>query len=504
MNSFKTLSLSACALFAGIQSSSALYYYPYFQSSKEYRQNSSGRPIFRSGSADLFLQDGQIYYLASACRLNGSDTYFPPNPDAPVFCTLGSTGVIVTAGVDGNNDGVADPFFYEVIAVDPAQRVEPFRSDKITLYAKPPSTFPLKQNDPLPGIVDNSSFLLYDLRANNPDDILPYDVSIYSWGLNYTSLSKMDSEIKAGTTYTFSFPTLNFPDRPFYLKFPISFHSEGYVGNGLAGAFRFKDVPAFVGGFAQYDFRVVNFFRWEGFNSSNLLAGDNHYVSVAGIANPNDADSAMTSIIFPPGNQGVRIKLPTPTQTEYVLAPGFLGLGKKALFHLEMERPPANGGVKSVSYRSFQLPIHFINSFAGAMIAAFPDTATAASKAKDADPDGDGIPNWIEWLSSTDPTKKNAPKSLSPMTFVPPTAVRSGEPSEGYWQMTLDRPIALKDPKSVVVEYSTDLKVWTEISATTPGWTTVDEPLINKVRVISSGAELTDKRYFRVKYKYVN
>jgi hypothetical protein len=487
----------------GVQSSSAQYYLPYFENAKEYRQNTSGAPQFRSGAVNLYIQDGQIYYLLSACTLDGSNAPFNPNPEAPVFCALGSTGVIVTAGVDGDNDGVADPFFYQVTDVIPATRVEPFRSDKITLYAKPPSTFPLKQNDPLPGLIDNSSFLLYDLRAANPDDILPYDVSIYSWSNFYTSRSVMESEIKPGTTYSFSFPTLNFPERPFYLNFPISFHSEGYKGNGLEGAFRFKNVGPFDGGFAQYDPRLVNFFRWEGFNTSNLMAGDIHFVTVADVTVPGDADSAIGPVIFPPGGSGARIRLTTPTQTEYVLAPGFIGLGREAIFNLEMERRPALGGVKAVSYRSFQLPIKFVNLFAGAMAAAFPDTATAASKAKDADPDGDGIPNWIEWLSATNPTKANAPKTLSSMSFVPPSAVRSGEPTEGYWQMTLDRPIALKDPRSVIVEHSTDLKVWTEIAVGDPNWTVIDEPLVSKVRIISNGPELADKRYFRVRYTFV-
>ncbi len=90
------------------------------------------------------------------------------------------------------------------------------------------------------------------------------------------------------------------------------------------------------------------------------------------------------------------------------------------------------------------------------------------------------------------------------MSFVPPSAVRSGEPTDGYWQMTLDRPKALKNPEAVRIEFSTDLKTWSEISPTDPNWTVIDEYLANKIRIISKSPELTEKRYFRVKYKYVN
>jgi hypothetical protein len=107
----------------------------------------------------------------------------------------------------------------------------------------------------------------------------------------------------------------------------------------------------------------------------------------------------------------------------------------------------------------------------------------------------------VEWLSGTNPNQANAPKTLSAMSFVPPSATKAGEPSSGFYQMSLERPKEVRGA-TVVIESSTDLKTWTVIPATDPQWQVIDDSSEPQIRVMSKTAQLTQKRYFRAKYNY--
>jgi len=306
----------------------------------------------------------------------------------------------------------------------------------------------------------------------------------------------MDKEIVPGV-YQFQFPTRFRPNTPATLSLPVVNTVEGFVTSPTRRGFRFLDVPTFQDGFAEYDPRVVNLFRWEGLDGSVVRAGDRLIVSISRLSIPLDPDSPAGAVAFPPVARGVL--LPTPLTLQYVVPPGFFGFGTTVLFEVTLERSPGFGIAASYT-RLFQLPIRFVNLFPAAMSSAFAENTPASKMTKTADPDGDGISNWLEWLSNTDPNQANTQKNLSSLSFVPPSSARSGGSGSGHWEMSLDRPSHLPTTVSISVQSSPDLKTWTAITDTDPQWEVIDDREQPQLRVISKTPGLAEKRYFRVNF----
>lgn len=521
MKSLKTLSFTALAALAATAPADA-YFRAAFKIDKSYRQyGSSSAPTFRIGSGRMYVVDG--LFTITGCRLQSSmlngvlDGALAPFGINPMMgCNLGSTGAIV-----GFNPGTR---YFEIAGLEAATTVEPGRPDLVTLDARPYSEFPARVS----GITGNPLSVFYDLTSS-AGSIREYRLagsgaangefeSGYEFTRTYTSRNTMEKEIVEGV-YRFKFPTLNRPTIPLYLSFPVKNTVEGYVTKPIKQGFRFVNVPAFnSSGFAQYGIDEVMQFRWEGFTSNLVLNGDRLYLSFRKLTNPNDPTSAPVSvdddgIFFPPRSltsSNVRILLPSPVQNYFNIPADFIYsviqtsgdpdlLAGRFLLVVELVRDPEIN-LSVASTRNFELPIQLVATFPGAMAAAFPEGTSSSVMAKDADPDGDGISNWIEWLSGTDPTKANAPKTLSSMSFVPPTPGKDGEP--GFWQMTLERPERLVSTAKITVESSADLKTWTTIGASDAEWEVVDIATEPQIVVKSKVSSLASKRYFRAKYVY--
>lgn len=406
----------------------------------------------------------------------------PPRPLPPAVDPAVANPSILT---------YVDQSFYELTGLETATTVEPGRSDRVDLKARPVgSDFPTD----LDNIVDIPVTIFYDLQDLS-GNVQQYNIASYTWSRGYTTRKSMENEVLLGS-YEFQFPRRFQPKQNTILKFDVTPMVEGYKSSGVPGGFRFVNTGPFADGFAQYDYRVVNSFEWSGIVPSTVAGTDIGYLSFKSVS---DATAPAGATVFPPV-AGLRIRLTSPYLTTYSLPPGFFGVNSQAVLELTIERQTGTG-LGAVSSRTFQLPIKFVNTFAGFAAVSFPESTPAVSKAAGADPDGDGISNWVEWLSGSNPNKANPPKTLSALSFVPASAAKSGEPSGGFWQMTMQRGEQnLETGNGLTVESSTDLKNWSELpKSSDPQWAWDDSgPLI---KVYSKSATLTDKRYFRVKYK---
>lgn len=504
VNSRKTLSFTTLALLASLATSNA-YFRGSFRIDKTYRQfGQTAAPTFVVGSATLLLTDGTATQTGG-CLYNGDDEPF--GIDTRVGCNIGSNGVVLWPP-----DYISWATYHELVAIEPATTVEPGRHDLVRLNAKPPSDFPSS----LTGIDSSLVTIFYNLRSSG-GGIREYRLTGaglagnfalpgYQFTTTYNSRSQMEKEIVHGY-YQFQFPQIN-TLRPLYLNFPVTNTVEGYVKNPVEQGFRFVNLPPMVDGFVRYSNEGIVEMKWEGMSPNLVSAADRLYVSLHRLDGSGDPAAPAGDVFFPPA--GGRVQLASPLQNSYNLPASYIyqvlgGTGSPVSFVLtvELERDPG-AGVSQVSSRKFELPISVappLSAYALAIRSAFPGVTDPSVLDKDADPDGDGIPNWLEWVSGSDPAKANAPKTLSAMAFVPPSAAKAGEPQSGYWQMMLDLPEESDPLLSVDVEFSEDLKNWSVIGSDDPKWE-VDRSEPNKLRVISKSDQLTGKRYFRVKYGY--
>ncbi|WAC19462.1 hypothetical protein OVA24_19750 [Luteolibacter sp. SL250] len=505
----KTLSFTTLTLAAALLPADA-YFRAGFKIDKEYRQFGSEPPTFRSGEGFMYIVDGT--FTQTGCALND----ISPNPfpiDTQLGCNIGSNAVRFIGSS-------LVPQFFELVGVEAATVIEPGRHDLVSLYARPSYEFPVNGLN----IASRTTVIFYNLQSTT-GDVKEYRLAGtglrgntfdpgYAFRRLYgpTDRSRMEREITNGI-YQFRVPSLGRPERPLYLNFPVTPTVEGYVEGPIRGGFRFINVgPMNTTGFAQYDINLIAQFRWEGL-TSGVSSGDRLYIGFRRLDTALDPDSTLMvngrgEPVFdfpPPGADinlfpGTRIRLDSPVQSFYNLPPGFFTPARSTtMLELTLERDPGVG-LSSVSTRRFQLPIRFVAGFPGAMAAAFPKDTPAALMDKNADPDGDGVSNWLEWLSGTDPYTANAPAALSQLAYVPASTRRSGQTIPGYWHMSIDRRANLPAGVTVTVESSTDLETWAPVSENDPHWIVEDINEEPRIRILSRTPELTDKRYFRVKY----
>lgn len=526
----KTLSFTTLALAAALSPADA-YFRAGFKHSKEFRQGATGRPVFRNGEAFLYVVDGTVIFTAG-CPLNGSP--YPFGVDTTIGCNIGANGVRVATSFNGP-PVVQDPQFYEVVGLEAAKTVEPGRPELVTLSARPTVDFPINV---VAGMEAYSQSVFYDIQSLSGSiqeyrlagrGVGDFFVPGYSLVRDYpaTAQKQMEKEIVPGI-YRFTFPAINRPTVPLYLNFPVRATVEGYVDKPIKQGFRFIKVGPIPSsgpnrGFAEYDAKRIANFQWEGLSLNIIDNADRLYVGFRRMQDNTDPDSDLLTNSFdqpvydfpplspdydPPTGPtipgmdiypGTRIRIPSPVQNYYNLPPGFFHAGNRTVLEVTLERDP-QVGIGAVSSRIFQLPIAFVTTFSGFVASYFPEGTDPANLERNADPDGDQIPNWLEWLGGTDPTKSNSQANFTPLTEVPQSVRRSGEVIPGYWYMSISRTPNLPSTVQVIVEKSSTLNTWEPISANDPDWKVEDVPSEPHIRVLSKTPNKPNEGQFRVRY----
>ncbi|MFD2255621.1 hypothetical protein ACFSSA_02950 [Luteolibacter algae] len=510
MNITKTHTFLTAALLAGFQTAGAQVtnegsFQFVAQSSATYQQSPTD-VTFQGGSFNIGLRDGLLIY-ESPCIL---DEYFPPNPPEDLFgkgkCAQGATGYITAGDIDG--DGVNDSQAYATVSqIIAARSIRPFEPQNVRLVAAPPSELPR----PLSGFTGSSAKVFFNIQS--PIGSSEYSISGYRFSRVYLpgDRSRFDKEIVPGS-YTFTFPRLgqtpgtnNNPIAQTLNLFPTL---DGYrkVNNQRVG-FRFKNV-IFDGGFAVLDPNIVNVIEWEGNTGERIIPGnDTAYVSIRALTAPEDPNSGTTGEIIFPNFTGVsnQIILPSPVQTSYALAPGFLAPGESGLFEIEFStyRPTTSVAFER-SVRRFRLPVKMGNFMTTALRAALPANATNEQRDPSADYDGDGASNFAEWAFGSDPAKAGSVPPAPSLELVntqaaPGTFSEIGSEShgQGCWEYKVDKLINPIPALDYHVEHSTDMKTWVRIDKSDDKWNFQETS--NQIKVSCQDDELHGGGFFRVK-----
>lgn len=476
-----------------------------------YRQTPIDVP-YRTGFLDVWLRDGAFTYDAG-CPLNGSLAYYPPsNPIPP--CPLGATGYLV--GGDADSDGNRDDFTYwSVIDVVPAFYIEPVRPELCTISSAPPSLLPRN----ISGFTDWTNDMFFNIQT---ESVSEYYMTAYNYIQDYATRGEMDAHVVLGT-YRWSFPRRGDPDGPRVIipveNFPIP---EGrQKKSNVWSGFRFLRLNGTgliwnANGFVTMDPRVANTFEWEGNKQDNIYpASDNLFLSLsrlvaAPVGDPTRDVDATAQTYYPgfvaPGTP--HVLLTNALVTKGVIPPGMIQIPGvvgtpptgEGMLRVELSRTQSSGGVSyDTSTRAFELPITFVNTYAGWAAVRFPAGTAAAMRDPNADPDNDGYINSREWTANTNPMNAAAPwPPAAALAFVQGRSLRSTESAtSGYWETKHQKTPGAWPPIEYDYEFSTDLKNWSVVTEDNPDWAVAETETDLQIR--SRHEKLSGKGFLRVK-----
>ena len=460
-------------------------------------------------------RDGNFFY--DGC--NSPFFYFPGGP-----CPLGATG-FVSRGLENDPELRGLGPYFSVTELSAAVLLNPFDSVSAKLISAPPSLLPR----PNAGFVDKSLSVFFDLQTPN---IRQYPIALYEFTRNYLTneRTRFDGEVVPGT-YRYSFASLANPLVPINIDINQFPKLDGYRKiNSQPQGVRFKNVT-YDDGFAVLNPFVLNTITWEG-NTSSLIfpSVDLSYFSIKRLTDPTDplSDPVIYNLLGPfivdpttgflipnptiplfpnfAGASDTRVLLQNALNTSFILPPNFIDPGQTGVIDLEFViYRPTSGVVYENSTRRFRLPVKVTNPFVFFIQAALPPGATAQQMAADYDYDGDGVSNFTEWVFGSDPKlKSSVPGSpgLNTVTPTPPagqTALKFN-PGEGS-QSTLEYKVPkLKNTVPALkysIEYSADMKIWTQITSSNPAW--ILSETHDQIKVTGSSTNPGTGGFFRTK-----
>lgn len=368
-----------------------------FSTGAAYVQTGPFTVDFVGGDLNVNTRDGNA--ILAPCAFHPSPVIVPPN----MLCPLGTTGFIAIG--DLNGDAIRDDgSFWSISEVIPAFVIEPFRPDKVTLAAGPPSDLARPRND----FADQGAVIFYNVLTDN---VVQYDVSIYELARIYPAgpggRAQMKDELALGQ-YVFTYPLLNAPDTAPPVAIPVTY-SKMPEGVDPAGRefverdqFRFTNLNWDGSGNLLFDPRVTNYIRWQGNDTGNTIPNiDQLRLSVL---DPTTVGDPMIPelILFPPSQTPLLIL--NPLTQEYILPPFFFQVGDVGLMRLRFDRTLGSNAVAfDTSLRLFEVNIRFVDTYDGFKLIAFPLGASEVERRPGSDFDGDGQTNVYEFALQSDP-----------------------------------------------------------------------------------------------------
>lgn len=417
---------------------------PHIIERKTWTQANSNEFNFTGGNFVVEINDG--FFITNP----------PPTPDDAIIFLGDFDG-------DGQDDGGAT---LSLASVTATTQLEPFRSDLVTLAVAPSRS---RLERPMLGFNDFSFTVWWDFDV--PFGVQQYDLAGYRLNRDYpataTGLRTMDREIIPGA-YTFEVPALNNPVGRFRPVVQITAMPEAFPGRDgqvIKRGFRFTN-EFNNNGAIEFDPRQFSQLTWEGIDQFTIRADD--FVSIS-----------MLDAMGAPFVNGSGIPFPEFFLTtdrfggEYTLVPFFFDPGDTATVRLRVQRgndQAAPFPVGFIGIREFQAQLEFIDSFAGfSRFGVFPQDADPNLTEPEADFDGDGFNNFLEFVLNTDPNDATEfPGSGGPLTNPADSGANPGvltvtSLADGRCQISVDKRPFTGSAALTNFEHSVDLVTWITI-----------------------------------------
>lgn len=191
---------------------------------------------------------------------------------------------------------------------------------------------------------------------------------------------------------------------------------------------------------------------------------------------PSSILDSSGEVVFPPS--GFPLRLPTALEQTYTLPPDFFDAGDTGVLQLRMDRTLGTSSIAfDTSTNIYNVAVRFVDTYAGFALRAFPAGSDSRLWVANADFDGDGFSNIVEFAMQTNPDSVTSfPGVLAPVNdggvvsfkiTKRPDAVVNYSISVSYMGGTPVK-ITSKNPDWDIIETANEYEVRTKVAVIPP------------------------------------